>query len=146
MIKRRRGTHRLKGISPVVSSLLVAGIVIAAGSILYTWWYLYTSKWTADLTSMVTEEGVASSQHLVVLCANKTGTNTLKILVAAGMTQVQVESIYINDTLVQSFTPSTIPPLKAVELYVTSSTSLGNVAVIRIVYEGGVIVGKFSIA
>ena len=138
---KRKG---LRGVSPIVSTLLVAGIVIAAGSILYTWWYLYTSKWTADLSSMVTEESVASSQHLVILCANRTGGDSLRILVATGLTQVRIESIYVNDTLMQSFSPSIIPPLKAVELQVTSSKPLGNVSVIRIVYEGGVVVGNFS--
>ncbi len=151
MTKRRsRRTHSLKGISPVVSSLLVAGIVIAAGSLLYTWWWFYTSKWTSDLSSMVTEEAVASSQHLIALCAKKVNDNTIKVLVATGLTEVKVESIYADNTLA-SYEPNALQPLKVTEITVriTSSSDFfkdKTFTVIRIVYEGGVFLGNFSIA
>ena len=135
-----------QGISPIIASILLAGLVAVAGTVLYTWWYLYTTRWTADLTSMVARETVSASQYLVILGAYRVDANTLNITVASGLYPVSIQSIYVNGEKALSFNPSTIEALKAQTIEVSVTSTLGSSVKIRIVYEGGVAIGNFSIA
>lgn len=138
-----------KGISEVVSSMLMLLIVVAIGVFVVVN-LAYTYSLNQQVTSQkIVEEEVASRQDLTILLVSGRVDGTVYVVVASGNWPVEVHAVYVNNTLVREYNPPLeIGSLEVVELTLTTQYSLrrGGVIVVRIAYGGGIVEGYGEVA
>ncbi len=148
---------RLRAVSEHVSAILLAAVVLGAGTLLL----VGMLSWLTGLSStLVMEEAryeVALQQALDIAYAAVNASNFTIVVLVTGPSPVTLYALYLNDTLVEravaevdgrTFTltasPTTLEPLKAYTVYVNTTEVLGAASVelvrVKVVYEGGEVV------
>ncbi|MEM1538687.1 MAG: archaellin/type IV pilin N-terminal domain-containing protein [Candidatus Nezhaarchaeales archaeon] len=127
-----------KGISPVIATLLLVVIAVAAAIIVYAWTTLFTTMQTGRAGTVIAAESVIKVQKVVPPYDNNKHTYTFNLTVRnLGSTDVSITEFYLNGTVL-SFTGgySEIPPagvwvMKGVSGWGDTAISPGFTGLIR---------------
>jgi len=133
--------RRRRGVSEIVSAILLLVIAVAVGSTLYVQFYLAATQHQLQVMQEAVKADIAAKQQLEVLLAvGNSGTGYVTIIVATGSYPIQVYSIYINNTLAHSYKDYWLPALTLKEISVASPIRLasGDKILVRIVHGGGI--------
>jgi len=127
------------GISEVVAAILLLLIVVAVGTALYLYLYSRAIAYQQSVTQELIVEEIRSKQQLAILLVHGISiSQEIAVIVASGETPVEINAIYVNETLA-SATTTTVNPESVVEIRVQSPIVIasGNIVKVKIVYAGG---------
>lgn len=130
-----------RGVSEVVSAILLLTITVAVGSILYVQIYLAATQHQMQLIQEIVKADAAVKQQLrIMLVVGDFITNKVKIVITTGSYPVQLFSIYVDNTLAASYRDYYAPALTLDVIEVESPIALtkGSKILVRIVHGGGV--------
>ncbi len=137
--------YGLRGLSPYVSALLLALIVLVAGSMVLIYAISAIDVEYQRISRELIETELVMKQALAVAASYiDAGNGVVRVFAATGEYPVELLGVYVNDTLVEctvyvdgawNSLPTRIPPytIAVVECPVGSASS----ATVRLVYEGG---------
>ncbi|MEM4576168.1 MAG: archaellin/type IV pilin N-terminal domain-containing protein [Candidatus Nezhaarchaeales archaeon] len=130
-----------RGVSEVVSAILLLTITVAVGSILYVQIYLAATQHQTRLIQETVRADIAVKQQLrIMLVVGDSINNKVRIIVATGSYPVQLFSIYVDNALAVSYRDYYVPALTLDVIEVESPILLtkGSKILVRIVHGGGV--------
>lgn len=142
----------MKGVSPLVSSLILVLIVLGVGSALVA----YASSALLSMKQRFFAESsgeVYVQTHDLTLLATYINSSTLYILLATGGTPAVLQSVYINGSdytsrcvvlvngVVKSIGTGLYVPSESFVSLVCPISSGASIAYVRVVYDGGWVVG-----
>jgi len=136
----RQTSKAKRGVSEIVSAILLLVIVVAVGSTLYVQFYLTATQHQLQVMQETVKADIASKQQLEILLAVGNGTTgEVTIIVATGSYPVQLYTIYINNTLAESYSNYWLSALTVEPINVSSPITLTSGAKIhvKVVYGGG---------
>ena len=137
----RQTSKAKRGVSEIVSAILLLVIVVAVGSTLYVQFYLTATQHQLQVMQETVKADIASKQQLEILLAVGNGTTgEVTIIVATGSYPVQLYTIYINNTLAESYSNYWLSALTVEPINVSSPITLTSGAKIhvKVVYGGGI--------
>lgn len=129
-----------RGVSEIVSAMLLLVIAVAVGSVLYVQIYLTAMQHQMQMLQRAVRADLTVKQQLeVLLVVGDSSSNKVKVVVATSSYPVQLFSIYVNGTLAASYRDRYIPALTLEVIDVESPITLvsGSQVLVRIVHGGG---------
>jgi len=128
-------------ISEIVASMLLLLIVVSIGTALYLYLYYRSTFYQQRISQELLAEEIRSKQQLTILLVHgysNTGNGSISIVVATGSFPVEVNAIYVNDTLAYETTLN-LDKYAVEEISITSPITLnsGDIVYVKIVYAGG---------
>jgi len=137
--------NRCRSVSPIVSSIIMLLIALSISSIIYITLYTQVVSSINAMKQELLETKIKLMQFLDIGLAVINATNkTLYLIVATGQNNVELITIYVNNTYIGYDLDLTIPPntlyvirvdLSSIESQLTLSE--GAIAYIKVIYEGG---------
>ncbi len=130
------------GVSDIVAAMLLLLIVVAVGTSLYLYLYSRAIAYQQSVSQELIAEEIRSKQQLAILLVHGNSTSQeiqeITVIVASGEASVEINAIYVNETLASTET-ITVNPESVVEIRVQSPIALssGDVVKVKIVYAGG---------
>jgi len=127
------------GVSEVVASMLLLLIVVSVGTALYLYLYYKSTFYQQRISQELLAEEMRSKQQLTILLVHgDSNTGNISVVVATGSFPVEVNAIYVNDTLAYETTLN-LDRYAVEEIFITSPIKLnsGDVVYVKIVYAGG---------
>jgi len=129
-----------RAISEIVASMLLLLIVVAIGTTLYLYLYSKAMGYQQTLAQELLEEEILSKQQLsVLLVVGYSDTRQVRVVVATGPVPVEVNAVYINNTLATQYSSLKLDSYAVEELQIPSPISLesGDIIYVRIIYGRG---------
>ncbi len=126
-------------ISEIVASMLLLLIVVSIGTALYLYLYYKSTFYQQRISQELLAEEIRSKQQLTILLVHGySSTRSISIVVATGSFPVEVNAIYVNDTLAYETTLN-LDKYAVEEISITSPITLdsGDIVYVKIVYAGG---------
>ncbi|RLG72333.1 MAG: hypothetical protein DRO23_10620 [Thermoprotei archaeon] len=126
-------------ISEVVASMLLLLIVVSIGTALYLYLYYKSTFYQQRISQELLAEEIRLKQQLAILLVHGySSTRSISIVVATGSFPVEVNAIYVNDTLAYETTLN-LDKYAVEEISITSPITLnsGDIVYVKIVYAGG---------
>jgi len=133
------GCRSGSGISEIVASLITLLITIAVGSYIVYMVGSYADIIQSTLRADVESEYLSSVKSLdLVFAVGKVSSNEVSLVIANGLLQSRILSIYINETLAYNYS-ITINPLEVASLTIKSPINLskGSIFIAKVIYDGG---------
>ena len=140
-----RKMKRKLGVSEIVAAMMLLLITVTIGTALYFYLYSRAIAYQQSVSQELVAEELRSKQQLTILLVKgDSGSNTITVIVAAGPAPVEINAIYVNNTLAVEYNPpriinaSTVEELPPIPLPNTlGRLSQGTVVNVKIVYAGG---------
>jgi len=142
----------MKGVSPLVSSLILVLVVLGVGAYVVAYAIATLDRVKQEFSSSLAREVSEESHDLGILATYING-STLYVLLATGDTPAVLQGVYVNGS---EYTPMCLVEVNGVSktvgsgLYVPSNSFIAiqcplppgsSCAVVRVVYDGGWVVG-----
>ena len=132
---------RKLGVSEIVAAMMLLLITVAIGTALYLYLYSRAIAYQQSVSQELVAEELRSKQQLIVLLAyGNSTTNTVTLYLATGNAPVEVNGIYVNNTLAQEYNPPIHLNASAISKITINSPiplASGNIIYIKIIYAGG---------
>jgi len=129
-----------KGVSEVISAMLILFIVVAIGVSLYLYLYSQTMMYQQIVSKRLLEEELSVQEQLSILLVVGYSNGTIHVVYFTGPSQVRLYSIYVNDTLAVSYNPPRLlSPFTTYDqtIYSPIPLSSNSIIQIKIVHGGG---------
>ena len=127
------------GVSDIVAAMLLLLIVVAVGTSLYLYLYSRAIAYQQSVSQELIAEEIRSKQQLAILLVHgDSASQEVTVIVASGEAPVEINAIYVNETLASTET-ITVNPESIVEIRVQSPivVSSGSIVKVKIIYAGG---------
>ncbi len=127
------------GVSEIVAAMMLLLITVAIGTALYLYLYSRAIAYQQSVTQELIAEEVRSEQQLTILLVyGNSTTNTIVLYLATGNMPVELDGIYVNNTLAYN-SPTNLSASSISKVTVNSPIPLapGEIVYVKIVYAGG---------
>jgi len=134
---------RKLGVSEIVAAMMLLLITVAIGTALYLYLYSRAIAYQQSVSQELVAEELRSKQQLTILLVKgDSGSNTITIVVATGVAPVEVNAIYVNDTLAKKYEPplrlnASIIDEISIQNPSALSLSPNSIVKVKIIYAGG---------